>query len=375
MTTSLKQKKTYPIEFYVLLVPALSVSIVTFFLISIWPGVPYVESVKSSFALIVYNGKALSIGCSLVVLFLSTYFLQGIYQIFIQRRDVTQKKKELIDSLKSLGFIAVLISLLVFVTGSLVILLFSYVSIDRTINATNALISLEYSFFKTFPAYIMQYYSLSLEEFFIFIYNSLYASAGIVCGLTFIFSKRLFRGFIFTFFLFYIVAFIIWTLFPVLGPGPMLYLHDTHGYIFLKPVENILSHFHPSAFMHDYIYTLGNHLMTEGLRVLPVSTFPSAHAGWALIVAYYGIRLHKYFAIILIPSLVGIMISTFYLVQHYSLDALFGILISAFCILLIERVLTYDKERMVSHDLFSILDNINTYSKNVLQSLIFSKKK
>ncbi len=65
----------------------------------------------------------------------------------------------------------------------------------------------------------------------------------------------------------------------------------------------------------------------------PISTIPSMHVIWAILVVYYLLRFNKKSAFISIPWLIFLMISTVYLAQHYLFDVMLSILLSLLIII------------------------------------------
>ncbi len=139
-------------------------------------------------------------------------------------------------------------------------------------------------------------------HFFYFAYYALIALppiAALVTGRT-----DAVRDIVFRFMLTYLSCFLIYTVFPVLGPG--LTLPHYQG-----------------ALTSGLFYRLARGAL--GLGDSPGCAFPSSHVAGAVTIAYVGWRwFPRRFGVLMVIEAVGVLISTVYTQNHYPIDALSG---------------------------------------------------
>ena len=88
-------------------------------------------------------------------------------------------------------------------------------------------------------------------------------------------------------------------------------------------------------------------------NILPISTFPSMHAAWGIVIAYAGVILWPPLGIILIPWAIINGIGAVYILEHYSVDIFLGVFIALISIIITE--LLFNLENKYFEDKFDLL--------------------
>lgn len=74
------------------------------------------------------------------------------------------------------------------------------------------------------------------------------------------------------------------------------------------------------------------------------AAFPSLHAAYAVLFGYFTIKLKRIYALVSVPIVIGILFSTIYLGQHYIVDLVGGVGITAGAIFLMTRLIKQQPE-------------------------------
>lgn len=69
------------------------------------------------------------------------------------------------------------------------------------------------------------------------------------------------------------------------------------------------------------------------------AAFPSLHAAYAVLFGYFTVKLKRIYALFSVPIVSGILFSTIYLGQHYIVDLVGGIVVTAVAIFLMTRLI------------------------------------
>lgn len=78
-----------------------------------------------------------------------------------------------------------------------------------------------------------------------------------------------------------------------------------------------------------------NNLSKNGKEnFFPLTTMPSMHIAWSLLIFYFGFKICKKSLLFLIPYFILNFISTMYMLQHYTIDVFVGFIVGVVSILL-----------------------------------------
>lgn len=274
-----------------------------------------------------------------------------------------------ISFLVSAGALAGICLLSLYAMSVSTLILYLEIPISRIIDASSALASFEYSIFQALPAFTVQASMPAfMDKAMAYSYNLLDFLAPLTLVLTAIGSKKLFRAYIISFMLFFLIAYACWIALPSLNPGMLLFLQHSVNYQFPENAAASLAQFHPHPYLSSIVHHSSNYMNVDDPRSFNVSNFPSAHAGWGFLAAFFAISLCPILSIIYIPWLILNAISTFYLLQHFAVDSIAGVLIGAlsarFGLLLAET-----GERKPAGGLFYALEIMNAVSRPYLNGI------
>lgn len=213
--------------------------------------------------------------------------------------------------------------------------LFTSFSPGDIASASNYLMHLDHQLFGVYPPLWLQNFARYpfLDTLLIWSYKSL--SLALTSTLFFLAVGHtiLFRRFILALFFALFVSLPFWCALPAISPDEMYRQNilasaaptdiQTHLYQFSLSSTNLI----------QYLSTIRGTLNNPALyHSYAVSSFPSIHASWGIIIAYFCLRLWHPFGLILIPWSLLNLLGTVYTTQHYAVDTLLGIVIAVVAI-------------------------------------------
>jgi hypothetical protein len=141
----------------------------------------------------------------------------------------------------------------------------------------------------------------------------------------FYFSKneKLFKGFLISFFLVLLLALPFWYFFPV---------HSFFNGVLFGPERNLLLAELNSYSPTQKLSSLQKDLHDQQSPNFPISTFPSMHWAWALLLVYWWKKLNKKSLIFFLPWFILATTGTIYVGAHYLFDGLLAIPLALFSI-------------------------------------------
>lgn len=187
--------------------------------------------------------------------------------------------------------------------------------------------NLDFSIFGTYPSLTLQRYwaDTDLELLVLHAYNSIFTIIYWVGVYLVLFHFDNFRKFVMSMVGVFVVALPFWIMFPAISPQQM-YLENLLGISIPESIAHYIHNFTASSQTLAYIGFQSDLWMIPGGYA--VTTNPSMHAAWGVIVAYWGTKSWKWLGILLIPWSVLNAIGTVYTVQHYAVDTLNGVLLA-----------------------------------------------
>lgn len=90
------------------------------------------------------------------------------------------------------------------------------------------------------------------------------------------------------------------------------------------------------------------------------AAFPSLHAAYAVLFGYFTIRLKRIYALFSVPIVGGILFSTIYLGQHYIVDLVGGIAVTAGAIFLMTRLIRQQPELIRVSEQVTLQSSLNS---------------
>ncbi len=151
--------------------------------------------------------------------------------------------------------------------------------------------------------------------------------------LIFLKDKETFSKYAVSFFLVTFMMMPIWVAVPVLSPQDRFLDNVYDMMIPTAEMKAELSAYDRSGPTSNFLEMIRE--SKKNLDIMPSTTFPSAHAAWAAVELYFLIQTSWAVAAVFAPFLILSTFGTFYLAQHYFVDAPAGILIGIVSVLLI----------------------------------------
>ena len=199
-----------------------------------------------------------------------------------------------------------------------------------------------------------------LQQFIYFSYSSLVSVLIIVLVVSFLHKTHILRKLVLSFCLVTFLGMPFWIALPSLSPD-LMYRVNILGVSVQSDVKESLEGTSFSKITEDTLDTLEKFWSDPKKESLPVTSFPSMHAAWGVIVTVVGIELWAPSAFFLIPWLLAELVATVLTLEHYAVDTIFGALLGLLALCVASRLLSFDKKRFVDKwDLFLSIGQIQT---------------
>lgn len=213
----------------------------------------------------------------------------------------------------------------------------------------------DYAIFGTYP-WLSMHSFITAHWAEIFIYGSYLLTLFIIVILliTLIFKNVfLLRKFLLSYFIATVIAIPFWIIFPALAPDMMYRINILHVSAPSEIKEKLdNAHFSPTS--QSVFLSLEERWVDKSGRTLPVTTFPSMHAAWGIIIVVIGIELWAPLAVVLVPWLLAELAGTIFTLEHYAVDVIFGIALGFLALYLASCLLKWDKKNSFDKwDLFA----------------------
>lgn len=144
-------------------------------------------------------------------------------------------------------------------------------------------------------------------------------------------SKKVFSKYALAFFASIFIMIPIWLLVPAMSPQDR-FIDNVYRLPDPPAIAAELKDFTPVPPVQSFLDKIRS--MKEGLDTMPTTTFPSAHAAWATIAFLCLLEASPIAAALFAPFLLLSTLGTFYLAQHYFVDAPAGIVMGVIAVLL-----------------------------------------
>lgn len=279
----------------------------------------FVENIISNF-----------VGRNIKILLLSIFALTIIKTIFSL---IVSKKGERVLALK--GYIHTVAYIFILLIGSIAIgystsTLFNGAQSIDVISATKTLVSIENSVFPINAVFLLHLLPIPLFIEILISWSYLHIFFVLIATfiLVFVFNPSDFRKLVMTIAITPFLFFPFWILFPATSPEGF-YVENIFEQSFSDSETMAINKLERSEYTEGVVRRLNETWIAKDDSYLNVSSIPSLHASWGLILAFFAIRVRKSLGIFYIPWFVLNTVGTFYLFQHFIADAVIGVLFSA----------------------------------------------
>ncbi len=177
----------------------------------------------------------------------------------------------------------------------------------------------------------------------------------------FLFEKDLFRKFVVAFFLVAIISIPVWYVFPAISPDEMYYqnIFNTH--------ENQFE----QAFVADSVKNLSASFVGAWsnikLNYFAVTTFPSMHVAWGILIAYFAYLLWRPLALGAFLWAAINALSAIYTLQHYGVDIFSGIGVAVVALFLTSLLFKIEKKYYIGREPYRIINAIQKDTRLIIE--------
>lgn len=339
--------RNFPIETYVFLLP----SIISIILSVVF----YLNYLSGHIFAIILTYKILIV----LLLIIFTIILSYILFILIRKR----RDSVGIQIVRLRSFIFIILIQYFFLLASAFVIQILFVKSDpqHVYNVSSMLMDFDMRIFGSYLPFTLNQIitSVALSNAIIWSYFSINTIALSLMMILFFKSMHLFRKYFIAYFIALMIGIPFWIFMPAVAPDFMYRVN-----IFHKEIPTVISNtvesttFLPNT--KNVLVALEDFWIDEKGESLGITTFPSMHSAWGVIIAYIAIELWAPLAIFVLPWLILELIGTMYVLEHYAVDTLLGIAIGLISVFIAKRLLKFEKKYFIDkYDIFSSLKFMN----------------
>ena len=355
--SSVKTTSTIPIEFFILIVAPIVIFVICSYISpNAINGINNLFTSNSTVQFLFFGIGFFRIAFFIIynyLIFKTAFILKKILEYyFLQKRDQRKKNQGTIFFHSVLMAIKSIITLfLLFLIPSIIILAnmkqIGSVSAQETINASNFLMYLDYSLFGAYVPFSLQQFShiKILDTLFLSAYTNLSTIISIIFILLLIKNIDLLRRFITAFFVVVMISIPLWYSFPALTPSEM-YKNNVTTTTIDENIKNTISFYLEKTSPRNsrLIDTISNIGSKPEEGYYSVSTFPSMHTAWGLLVLYFSFLIWAPFGIATFFWYILNIIGAMYTLEHYAVDIVSGVIIGVIGIIAVNYVFSRTKK-------------------------------
>lgn len=352
--------KFLPLEFYILVAPAVIFffSWIAYDLTHGWILLSSMPPITGKTAVTTLFGESVAL---YLLLFLFCYLaFKFIYSIARSPiRDAFSAHR--LQKVRSAAFVFICI-LTAFVAIDFAAEMLGYnIRPERVILYGNILAEWEYSLFGrylflAFPAFFS---NAIVGGTLLMAYQKLLVIIGFLIVFLILVRPAIFRKFIFSFVIAGVISFPIWMLMPAISPDLMF--RKNYFSLEVSPaMANELSELKMSPSLENFVDEVGEFWMGTDGKKTAVTTFPSMHVAWSLIILFYGVAAYWPLVFVLFPWALLNGLATVYTLQHYALDVPAGIIVGLIALWITKILVDFEKgyftDKYKLHSLYTMTE-------------------
>ena len=353
-----------PIEFYFLLIPSIFLFTLSFFYLKSFSldvfGISnFIKSI---------NSPGLSEANLIILFFFFICFIVELDLAIVQKIFPTLFKKNTAENhvstkWKQLFNIFLIIFVVFFAVYSFMLftnLLLRTADPIKTAYFSKLFLSWDKLIFKINPGiWLINHFSGTfIENILLWVYINIFNVLSLIFLISFFFNKESFRKLMMSFFICWAIALPLWFFFPAISPAPMFRFNDLN--MASQADYKTFNGFTPSINLKENLeFENEVHIIDTNPNniILPISTFPSMHAAWGVVIAYAGMILWPPLGIILIPIAIVNGVASVYILEHYAVDIILGFIVALISIVITEALFKF--ENTYFEDKFSLLSGFD----------------
>lgn len=183
-------------------------------------------------------------------------------------------------------------------------------------------------------------------------------------------DKFITRKFLLSYFLAFLIGFPFWFNLPVLGPN-MMFRANQLKITIPEEMQNSINNTEFSETKKKVLKHFEDYYAFDGYRSIDVSSFPSMHSAWGVIIMLALFEALGIFTLVAtLPWLIAMLIGTVLTLQHYFVDTIFGVFVGFFVWFLVGKFLKLEgKYFQDKYELFYSLELLQNTTKNFLERL------
>ena len=250
--------------------------------------------------------------------------------------------------------------------GEALSLVFKTANPTHIASASHTLLNWDISIFHAYPGNALNVFFAThplIGKMSLFIYGAMSYVMGATILILLLTSTHNLRRFLIAFFVTGYIGLVFWTLIPATSPRGYIDVNVTH-----TDVSSLASYkATPASFAVPYLAQTDKLWIDPNNTQYNISTFPSMHATWAILVLVSLIMAWPYLVFIMGPWCIALMLGAVAIYQHYGVDILAGIALASIVLYGAEKLLV--RERRYFHDPYKLM-YIWTMAQNDAQKLV-----
>jgi membrane-associated phospholipid phosphatase len=160
----------------------------------------------------------------------------------------------------------------------------------------------------------------------ILVYMNMALAMGTIFLLALTKGKDFFYRVVLSFALVLIIGIPLWGLFPAIAPFEAYY-DNVHNLEVPKNVQDAMTTYQPNQTLVSFFDSVKD-LNVKFKDFYAITTMPSMHIAWSVIIVYFGFLFYRPLITVLAPYFVLNGIATIYILQHYTIDLPAGFLVA-----------------------------------------------
>ncbi|MEK7147212.1 MAG: phosphatase PAP2 family protein [Patescibacteria group bacterium] len=336
--------KKQPVEFYILvIVPIIWITALIIFN-PVFLSNLRILTLQSAGFYAFFGGPFFQLGFFILYNYLiakACFFLKDLWQLKRAKQKISFAF--FYPHLKSWALIFLPIGLAGFV-NSLAATSLSLAPADKVAAASVLINQWDYKIFGVYTAFWIQQFSGWLTD--VLLINAYIGLTAILPAIflgLLIFKKTRFRQFMLAILIAPMLGYPFWYIWPAVSPNEMFRYNVTKTVVPAN-IQNEIASFSLTEKQKEFDDSIEDFWIDKTGNTFAVTAFPSMHAAWGIIAAYFGVLLWKPLAIILIPWAILNSLGAIYTFQHYGVDMILGTIVGILAIAIAIFLLRFEKK-------------------------------